>query len=62
MANYSITDATDVSTLSYSLETVGAQSEQNNTDIGILQGQVATLQTQVGNLITIINNAFQIQV
>lgn len=62
MANYSITDATDVSTLTYSLETVGTQSDQNATDIGILQGQVSTLQTQVANLITIINNAFQIQV
>jgi hypothetical protein len=55
MANYSITGATDVSTLTYSLETVGSQSDQNATDI-------ATLQSQVASLITIINNLTGIQV
>ena len=55
MTNYSITDATDVSTLNYSLETVGTQSDQNATDI-------ATLQSQVASLITIINNLTGIQV
>ena len=48
MTDYSITDATDVSTLNYSLETVGSD--------------VDTLKTQVANLITIINNLTGIQV
>jgi hypothetical protein len=48
MANYSISDATDVSTLNYSLETVGSD--------------VDTLKSQVASLITIINNLTGIQV
>lgn len=48
MNNYSITGASDVSTLNYSLQTVGSD--------------VATLKTQVANLITIINNLTSIQV
>jgi len=48
MANYSISDATDVSTLNYSLETVGSD--------------VDTLKLQVASLITIINNLTGIQV
>jgi len=55
MNSQSITNATDVSTINYSLETVGSQSDQNATDI-------ATLQSQVASLISIIYNLTGIQV
>jgi len=69
MNNHSITGATDVSTANYSLETVGAQTDSNATeistlqgDVSTLQGQVSTLQNQVSSLITIIFNLTGIQV
>jgi len=50
MGNYSISNASDVSTGSYSLNTVGAQVDTNTTDISDLQGQVSTLQGDVSTL------------
>ena len=83
MGNYSISNALDVSSGTYSLNTVGAESAQNasdvsalqsdvsalQSDVSTLQGQVSTLQSdvstlqsQMSSLISIINNAFGIQV
>jgi hypothetical protein len=69
MNNHAITGATDVSTANYSLETVGAQTDSNVSEISTLQGQVSTLESQVStlesqvsSLITIIFNLTGIQV
>lgn len=53
--------APDVSSLTYSLEAVGAESNANAGDIATLQGQVSTLQGQVASLITVIFNLTGIQ-
>ena len=50
MATYSITNASDVSTTNYSLETVGAQVDTNTNDISSLQTSVSTLQGDVSTL------------
>lgn len=50
MGNYSISNASDVSTGSYSLNTVGAESAQNASDVATLQSDVSTLQSDVSTL------------
>lgn len=48
--------APDVSSLTYSLETVGAESSANAGEIATLQGQVSTLEQKVADLSTVILN------
>lgn len=48
--------APDVSSLTYSLETVGAESSANAADIATLQGQVSTLEQKVADLSAVILN------
>jgi hypothetical protein len=50
MGNYSISNASDLSSGSYSLNTVGAESAQNASDISAVQGDVSTLQSDVSTL------------
>lgn len=50
MGNYSISNASEISTGSYSLNTVGAESAQNVLDISTLQSDVSTLQSDVSTL------------
>jgi hypothetical protein len=56
MNNHAISGATDVSTANYSLETVGAQTDSNASEISTLQGQVSTLEQKVADLSTVIFN------
>lgn len=56
MNNHAISGATDVSTANYSLETVGAQSDSNASEISTLQSQVSTLEQKVADLSTVIFN------
>lgn len=53
--------APDVSSLTYSLETVGGDVATNSNDITTLQGQVSTLEQKVADLITVIYNLTSIQ-
>jgi len=50
MGNYSISNASEISTGSYSLNAVGAESAQNTTDVAALQNDVSTLQSDVSTL------------
>lgn len=50
MGNYSISNASEISTGSYSLNTVGVESAQNANDVATLQGDVSTLQSDVSTL------------
>lgn len=62
MNSHAITGATDVSTANYSLETVGAQTDANVSDISTLQGQVSTLEQKVADISTVLFNAFGITI
>lgn len=50
MGNYSISNASEISSGSYSLNTVGSESAQNADDVATLQGDVSTLQSDVSTL------------
>ena len=50
MGNYSISNASEISTGSYSLNAVGAESAQNASDVATLQDDVSTLQSDVSTL------------
>ena len=54
MNNHAISNCTDVSTANYSLETVGAQTDSNVSEITTLQSQVSTLEQKVADLSAVI--------
>lgn len=54
--------APDVSSLTYSLESVGAESATNAADIATLQGQVSTLEQKVVDISLVLFNAFGITI